>query len=90
MMGKTVKKNKPFAIIRVSRLFKKKVMVPIDLDKFLELKEDIARFDISHLEFDKEMKRIQRRTIARERYSEYPQSSARVNTGVRIPRKRGD
>ena len=90
MLGKIIKKNKPFAIIRVSRLFKKKIMVPIDMEKFLELKDSYARFDITHLEFDKEMKRIQRTVLVRESYQEMPHSSVRVNTGVRLPRKRGE
>jgi len=91
MLGKTIKKNKPFAIIKVTRLFKKKLMVPIDLEKFLELKDDIARFDISHLEFHKEMKRIQRTILVRESYQEYPSTSTRrISGGVRLPRKRGD
>lgn len=91
MLGKTIKKNKPFAIIRVSRLFKKKIMVPIDLEKFLELKDSYARFDVTHLEFDKEMKRIQRTVLVRESYQEYPSTSTRrISGGVRLPRKRGD
>ena len=90
LVGKTVKKRKPFAIVRVRRLFKKKFLVPIDMDKFVEAKAKDVYFDITHKEFDEEMKRIEKLKIVRESYSEYPNVSIRVNTGVRIPRKRGD
>ncbi len=90
ILGTIIKKNKPFAIIKVTRLFKKKIMVPIDLEKLIESKDNVIRFDISHFEFDKEMKCIERRKLVRESYSEYPNVSARVNTGVKIPRRKGD
>lgn len=90
MLGKTIKIHKPFAIIKVTRLFKKKLMVPIDLEKFLELKDNYAHFDISHLEFDKEMKRIEKKILIRESYQEYPHASMRMNPSVKLPKKRGD
>ena len=91
LIGKTIKKRKPHAMIRVKEgLFQKALSVPIDMEKFVEVKDKDALFDIFYKEFKEEKNRVKNIKYVREHSGEYPGASSRTNVNVRIPRKRGD
>ena len=91
LIGKTIKKRKPHAMIKVKEgLFQKALTVPIDMDKFVEVKNRDAFFTISYKEFKEEKDRVKNIEYVREHSGEYPGASSRTNVNVRIPRKRGD
>lgn len=56
LLGKTIKKKKPHALIRYERRFKKDVIVPIDLEKIVKSEKSYTWFDITKKEFEKEAK----------------------------------
>jgi len=70
LMGKTIKKYKPYAMISVKKRFSRKgLVIPIDLEKVIEELNEQVLFDISKEEFDAELKRL--KIIRREREA-YP------------------
>ncbi|MGC9778130.1 MAG: hypothetical protein HZR80_02695 [Candidatus Heimdallarchaeota archaeon] len=56
LLGKTIKKNKPYAMILVRKRFKKDVVVPIDVEKIVKMGGQYVWFDILKEEFDAKVK----------------------------------
>ena len=91
LMGKTIKKLKSYAIIEVRRFLKKNLSVPIDVEKIIEITKERVTFDLTHREFDEERLKIERITLEKTQYKEYPSGSWKdYQGGVRIPRRKGD
>ncbi|MHA1441633.1 MAG: hypothetical protein ACTSPK_07210 [Candidatus Heimdallarchaeota archaeon] len=55
--GKTVKAAVPHAIIRVRKFMKDDVLVPIEVEKVIEVTERYVLFDLLKADFDKEVKK---------------------------------
>ncbi|TET33124.1 MAG: hypothetical protein E3J70_00100 [Candidatus Heimdallarchaeota archaeon] len=68
LIGKTVKKYKPYAMILVRKYFKKDVLVPVDVDKLIKVEGTYAWFNITKVEFDKEVKRLREIKTERDIY----------------------
>lgn len=68
LIGKTIKKYKPYAMILVRKYFKKDVLVPIDVDKLIKVEGTYAWFNITKVEFDKEVKRLREIKTERDIY----------------------
>ncbi len=68
LLGKTIKKYRPYAMILVSKRFKKDVVVPIDIEKIIKVGEQYVWFDVLKEEFDKKTKRISDIKAEREIY----------------------
>ena len=64
----TVKKYKPFVIIRVRKSFKKDVLVPIEAEKLIKAEGSYAWFDITKKEFDEKVKRLKEIKTERDIY----------------------
>ncbi|MHA1211436.1 MAG: hypothetical protein ACTSSH_03150 [Candidatus Heimdallarchaeota archaeon] len=60
LIGKTIKKYKPYALILVRKTFKKDVIVPIEAEKITKVERNYVWFDISKEEFDAEVKRLRK------------------------------
>ena len=73
LLGKTVKKYKPYAIILVKIRFRKKVVVPLDIEKVVKVGGQYAQFDISKEEFDEKVKTARLVEAERETYKGYQQ-----------------
>jgi hypothetical protein len=58
LIGKTIKKYKPYVIIRVRKSFRKDILVPIEAEKLLKVEGTYAWFNITKEEFDEEVKRL--------------------------------
>ena len=56
--GKTIKKLKPYAMIFVTKRFKKKLVFPLELDRITKIEGTYVWFDISTENFEKEVKRL--------------------------------
>ncbi len=69
LLGKTIKKYKPYAIILTKKRFRKKVVIPIDLEKLLKIGGQFAQFDISKEEFSEKVKTAELIKAERETYS---------------------
>lgn len=70
LLGKTIKKYKPYAMILVKKRFKKKgVVVPIDVEKITKVGGQYTWFDISKEEFDERVKTAKSIQTQRETYS---------------------
>ena len=69
MLGKTIKKYKPYAMILVKKRFKKGVVVPIDVEKIVKVGGQYTRFDISKEEFDEQVKTAKTIQTVRETYT---------------------
>ncbi|MHA1156536.1 MAG: hypothetical protein ACTSQK_10555 [Candidatus Heimdallarchaeota archaeon] len=54
---KTIKTAVPHAIIRVRKFMKDDVLVPIDVDKIIQVTDRYVLFDLVKDEFDKEVKK---------------------------------
>ncbi len=70
LLGKTIKKYKSYAMILVIKRFKKKLIVPIEVEKIFKVEGTYAWFDISTEEFEKEVKRLREIKIEQEIYPE--------------------
>ena len=68
LIGKTIKKPKPYAIVQVKRFLRREIHAPIDLEKVFEEQEDQVLFDISKEDFDAEIKRVKILRKERETY----------------------
>ncbi len=68
LIGKTIKKYKPFAMVLVRKYFKKDVLVPIDVEKLIKVEGTYAWFNITKVEFDKEVKRLREIKTERDIY----------------------
>jgi len=68
LIGKTVKKYKPYAMILVRKYFKKDVLVPVDVDKLIKVEGTYAWFNITKEEFDEEVKRLREIKTERDIY----------------------
>ncbi|MBK5114956.1 MAG: hypothetical protein KGD59_11435 [Candidatus Heimdallarchaeota archaeon] len=71
LIGETIKKYKPYAIIQVRRFLQKEIHVPIDLEKVIKEQEGQVMFDISKEEFDAEIKRMEVLRNERETYDDF-------------------
>ncbi|NHJ04895.1 MAG: hypothetical protein EAX90_08735 [Candidatus Heimdallarchaeota archaeon] len=71
LLGKTVKKKKPHAMIIVLKFLQKDLVVPIEMEKLLKYEVGYAWFNIKKSEFDDEVKRIRRIKTEREIYNKY-------------------
>ena len=69
LLGKTIKKYKPYAMILVKKRFKKGVVVPIDVEKIVKVGGQYTRFDISKEEFDEQVKTAKTIQTQREIYT---------------------
>jgi len=69
LLGKTIKKYKPYAMILVRRRFKKDVVVPIDIKKIVKVGGQYVWFDILKEEFDVEAKTAALIQTERETYT---------------------
>ncbi len=85
LTGKTIKKLKPYAIVRVKRFLQREIRVPIDLEKVLKEQEGQVLFDICKEDFDEEIKRMKILRNERETYDDY----ARDNSLQRTVSSRG-
>ncbi len=56
LIGKTIKKYKPYAMILVRKYFKKDVLVPVDVEKLIKVEGTYAWFNIKIEEFDEVVK----------------------------------
>lgn len=57
LLGKTIKKYKPYAMIIVKKRFKKKgLVVPIDVERIIKVGGQYVWFDILKEEFDEQVK----------------------------------
>jgi hypothetical protein len=68
LIGKTVKKYKPFVLVRVRRSFRKDIIVPIEAEKLLKVEGSYAWFNITKKEFDQEVKRLREIKTERDIY----------------------
>ena len=68
LIGKTIKKYKPYAMILVRKYFKKDVLVPIDTKKLIKVEGTYAWFNITKEEFDEEVKRLREIKTERDIY----------------------
>ncbi|HUU77298.1 MAG TPA: hypothetical protein VMX55_03065 [candidate division Zixibacteria bacterium] len=68
LLGKTIKKYKPYAMILVNRRFRKDLIVPIELEKVTKVEGIYAWFNITKDEFNTEVERISDTKIEREIY----------------------
>lgn len=80
LTGKTIKKLKPYAIVRVKRFLQREIRVPIDLEKVLKEQEGQVLFDISKEDFDEELKRMKILRNERETYDEYVRDNPLART----------
>ena len=69
LLGTTIKKYKPHAIILAKKRLRKMVVVPIDLEKLLKIGGQFAQFDISKEEFSEKVKTAELIKAERETYS---------------------
>lgn len=69
LLGKTIKKTKPHALIRFQKRFKKDVIVPLALEKNLKEEKGYVWFDITKKEFEEEIEAIRKIQTEREIYS---------------------
>jgi len=70
LLGKTIKKYKPYAIILVKKRFKKKgVVVPIDVEKIVKVGGQYVWLDILKEEFDEQVKTAKTIQTQRETYT---------------------
>ncbi len=70
LLGKTIKKYKPYAMILVKKRFSRKgVVVPIDVEKIVKVGGQYTRFDISKEEFDEQVKTAKTIQFVRETYT---------------------
>jgi hypothetical protein len=69
LLGKTIKKYKPYVMILVKIRFRKKAVVPIDIEKVIKVGGQNAQFDISKEDFDEEVKTAKLVKAVRETYS---------------------
>ncbi len=69
LLGKTIKKYKPHAMILVRKRFKKTVVVPIDVEKIVKVGGQYVWFDILKEEFDAEVKTAVLVQTVRETYT---------------------
>ena len=67
--GKTIKKDIPYAMIHVQQIFKKDVLVPVEISKVLKIEGNYVWFDITESEFKEETKRIRKLIVDREMYT---------------------
>lgn len=58
LTGKTIKKEIPHAMIRVRKFMKEDILVPIELGKIIEIKNNAVLFELLKEEFDKEVAKI--------------------------------
>ncbi len=68
LIGKTIKKYKPYAMILVRKYFKKDVLVPVDVEKLIKVEGTYAWFNITKEEFDEEVKRLREIKTERDIY----------------------
>ncbi|MHA1355068.1 MAG: hypothetical protein ACTSR1_07850, partial [Candidatus Heimdallarchaeota archaeon] len=55
--GKTVKTANPHAIIRVRKFMKDDVLIPIEVEKVIEVNDKYVLFDLLKADFEKEVKK---------------------------------
>ncbi len=68
LIGKTVKKYKPFAMVLARKYFKKDVLVPLDVEKLIKVEGTYAWFNITKEDFDEEVKRLREIKTERDIY----------------------
>ncbi|NHJ03751.1 MAG: hypothetical protein EAX90_02930 [Candidatus Heimdallarchaeota archaeon] len=71
LTGKTIKKLKPHAMIIYRKIFKKDVIVPIDIEKLFKTEGSYAWFDISKKDFVEEAERLSLIKSKEENYDGY-------------------
>ncbi len=70
LLGKTIKKYKPYAMIIVKKRFKKKgLVVPIDVERIVKVGGQYVWFDILKEEFDEQVKTAKTIQTVRETYT---------------------
>ena len=74
LIGKTIKKPKPYAIVQVNRFLRRKISFPIDLEKMIEKQEGQVLFDFSKEDFDAEIERMEVLRKERETYDDHVQT----------------
>ncbi|MFW9924151.1 MAG: hypothetical protein ACFFDW_12775 [Candidatus Thorarchaeota archaeon] len=65
-LGKTIKKIKPYAIILVSKPFRKDFYVPIEVERITKIDIQYAWFNITKEEFENQLKQIKNEKLDRE------------------------
>ncbi len=68
LIGKTVKKFKPFVLVRVRKSFRKDIIVPIEAERLLKVEGGYAWFNITKKEFDEEVRRLREIKTERDIY----------------------
>jgi len=85
LLSKTLKQNKPFAMILVEYRFKSPIVVPLDVEKLLKFEGQYVWFDILKSEFDEEVKHLRKIKNQREIYTGHITEQSNKNrfwTGV--------
>ena len=82
LTGKTIKKPKPYAIVQVKRFLRRKISIPIDLEKVFEEQEGQVLFDISKEDFVAEIKRMEVLRKERETYDDHVQTVSYWYRGI--------
>lgn len=67
--GKTIKKATPHVFIRVRKFMKDDVLVPVELEKIVTIKEDAVIFAMGKEAFEKEVAKIRVEKEQRELYN---------------------
>ncbi|MCK5045440.1 MAG: hypothetical protein KAS22_02605 [Candidatus Heimdallarchaeota archaeon] len=75
LIGKTIKKYKPYTIVQVNRFLRRKIFVTIDLEKVIKEQESHVLFDISKEDFEVEIKRIEVLRKERETFDDHVPTS---------------
>jgi len=68
LIGKTIKKYKPFVMILVRKSFRQDVLVPVEAEKLIKVEGTYAWFNITKEEFDEEVKRLREIKTERDIY----------------------
>ncbi|NHJ32345.1 MAG: hypothetical protein FK732_05750 [Asgard group archaeon] len=68
LIGKTIKKYIPYAMIQIKIGFRKKLVVPIEAKKAVKVEGAIVQFDLLKKDFDEIAERIRLSKEEREKY----------------------
>ncbi len=86
LLGKTVKTTKPHALILIHRIFKRDVVIPLDLELLVKIEREYVWFDILKKDFDKLAKRQQAIEEVREDYGKFIEPAGNIKVPMNLPR----
>ncbi len=82
LLGKTIKKAVPHAMVLVKKIFKGEIHVPIEIKKVIEVTDQLVSFNILKTDFDKEAEKL--RIIKKQREFEESKSPYEYRTRARL------